>query len=116
MEDSDQQSTHSGAVIGSNDDLLTEILLRLPVTSILRFKSVSTHWRFAFESHTFHPQVDKISKSPGIFAGNVYVPFDVQNRGTPPFPQSRFFSPILVVSELCNLVMDYSFAVANKGA
>ncbi|MFS8027560.1 putative F-box domain-containing protein [Helianthus anomalus] len=33
-----------GALVGSNDDLLTEILLRLPVTSILRFKSVSKHW------------------------------------------------------------------------
>ncbi|KAF5761705.1 putative F-box domain-containing protein [Helianthus annuus] len=44
-EDSDHQPTQSGALIGSNDDLLTEILLRLPVTSILRFKSVSKHWR-----------------------------------------------------------------------
>ncbi|KAD4982819.1 hypothetical protein E3N88_19490 [Mikania micrantha] len=46
MEDSDHQSTQSGALIGSNNDLLTEILLRLPVTSILRFKSVSKHWQW----------------------------------------------------------------------
>ncbi|XP_022018537.1 uncharacterized protein LOC110918539 [Helianthus annuus] len=44
MEDSNHQSTEPGAIIGSNDDLLTEILLRLPAPSILRFKSVSKHW------------------------------------------------------------------------
>ncbi|XP_022011044.2 uncharacterized protein LOC110910744 isoform X3 [Helianthus annuus] len=53
MEDSDHQPTHSGALIGSNDDLLTEILLRLPVTSILRFKSVSKHWRLLLRHRHF---------------------------------------------------------------
>ncbi|KAJ0837572.1 putative F-box domain-containing protein [Helianthus annuus] len=91
MEDSDQQSTHSGAVIGSNDDLLTEILLRLPITSILRFKSLSTHWRLLLSHTHFTHRYDKISKSPGIFAGNVYVPFDVENRGTPPFRSLDFY-------------------------
>ncbi|KAI7755817.1 hypothetical protein M8C21_024008, partial [Ambrosia artemisiifolia] len=38
--DSDHQSTDPGAIIGSNDDLLTQILLRLPAASILRFKSL----------------------------------------------------------------------------
>ncbi|KAI7755818.1 hypothetical protein M8C21_024009 [Ambrosia artemisiifolia] len=42
--DSDHQSTDPGSLIGSNDDLLTQILLRLPAASILRFKSVSKHW------------------------------------------------------------------------
>ncbi|MFS8027578.1 putative F-box domain-containing protein [Helianthus anomalus] len=67
MEDSDHQPTHSGALIGSNDDLLTEILLRLPVTSILLFKSVSKHWRLLLRHRHFTHRYDKISKSPGFF-------------------------------------------------
>ncbi|KAK9266693.1 hypothetical protein L1049_012612 [Liquidambar formosana] len=31
-------------VIAANDDLLTEILLRLPIQSLFQFKSVSKHW------------------------------------------------------------------------
>ncbi|KAJ0444616.1 putative F-box domain-containing protein [Helianthus annuus] len=59
-EDSDHQPTQSGALIGSNDDLLTEILLRLPVTSILRFKSVSKHWRLHLRHTHFTHRYDKI--------------------------------------------------------
>ncbi|KAJ0439491.1 putative F-box domain-containing protein [Helianthus annuus] len=78
------KTNKSGALIGSNDDLLTEILLRLPVTSILRFKSVSKHWWLLLSHTHFTHRYDKISKSPGIFADNVYVPFDVENPSTPP--------------------------------
>ncbi|KAJ0682911.1 putative F-box domain-containing protein [Helianthus annuus] len=78
------KTNKSGALIGSNDDLLTEILLRLPVTSILRFKSVSKHWRLLLSHTHFTHRYDKLSKSPGIFADNVYVPFDVENPSTPP--------------------------------
>lgn len=35
---------YSAEKIANNDDILTEILLRLPVKSLLRFKSVSKHW------------------------------------------------------------------------
>ncbi|KAL9995999.1 putative F-box domain-containing protein [Helianthus debilis subsp. tardiflorus] len=78
------KTNKSGALIGSKDDLLTEILLRLPVTSILRFKSVSKHWRLLLSHTHFTHRYDKISNSPGIFADNVYVPFDVENPSTPP--------------------------------
>ncbi|PON92420.1 F-box domain containing protein [Trema orientale] len=36
--------THSAETIACNDDLLDEILLRLPIKSLIRFKSVSKHW------------------------------------------------------------------------
>ncbi|XP_022020041.1 F-box protein At5g07610 [Helianthus annuus] len=85
VEDSDQKPTESGALIGSNDDLLTEILIRLPVTSILGFKSVSKHWRLLLSQKHFTQRYDKLSKSPGFFASNKYVPFDVENPNTPPF-------------------------------
>ncbi|KAK9051332.1 hypothetical protein SSX86_027959 [Deinandra increscens subsp. villosa] len=87
MADSDHQSTHSGALIGSSDDILTEILLRLPATSILRFKSASKHWLWLLSDRSFTFRFDKLSKSPGLFlvgdgllASNIYVPFDVENR------------------------------------
>ncbi|KAK9051340.1 hypothetical protein SSX86_027967 [Deinandra increscens subsp. villosa] len=86
MEDTHLQSTtHSGALIGSNDDLLTEILLRLPATSIIRFKSVSKHWRLLLSDRTFTLRYDNLSKSPGVFFHNIYVPYDVKNQSTPPF-------------------------------
>ncbi|XP_076944424.1 F-box protein At5g07610-like [Bidens hawaiensis] len=84
MEDSDQQS---GAFIGSNDDLLTEILLRLPVKSILRFKSVSKHWSWLLSHRHFTHRYDhdNLSKSLGLYAGNIYVPFDSEDRSAPSF-------------------------------
>ncbi|XP_062089216.1 F-box protein At5g07610 [Humulus lupulus] len=37
-------SSYSAEIVGSNDDLLNQILLRLPIKSLLKFKSVSKHW------------------------------------------------------------------------
>ncbi|KAK9051331.1 hypothetical protein SSX86_027958 [Deinandra increscens subsp. villosa] len=89
QEDSDHQSAESGGlIVASNDDLLTEILLRLPVSSILRFKSVSKHWLWLLSDRSFTIRFDKFSKSPGIFAGDMYVPFDVEDRSPPPPPFS----------------------------
>ncbi|KAI7744943.1 LOW QUALITY PROTEIN: hypothetical protein M8C21_016842 [Ambrosia artemisiifolia] len=85
LEDSDHQSTEPGALIGSNDDLLTEILIRLPVTSILRFKSVSKHWRWLLSDRHFTQRYDKLLKCPGVFGRNKYFPFDVENPTPPPF-------------------------------
>ncbi|KAK9051328.1 hypothetical protein SSX86_027955 [Deinandra increscens subsp. villosa] len=101
--DSDQQSTPSGALVASNDDLLTEILLRLPVTSILRFKSVSKHWQCLLTHKSFTLRFDNHSKSPGLFAGNVYVPFHVENSN-PPFRSLDFcFDPRGIrIEQSCN--------------
>ncbi|XP_076950268.1 F-box protein At5g07610-like [Bidens hawaiensis] len=76
MEDSNHQS---GAFIGSNDDLLTKILIRLPVTSIDRFKSVCKHGRSLLTNSHLTRRYDNLLKTPGIFAGNTYVPFEVEN-------------------------------------
>ncbi|XP_076922451.1 F-box protein At5g07610-like, partial [Bidens hawaiensis] len=66
-----------------NDDILTENLIRLPVTSILRFKSVSKHWRSLLTHTHFTRRYDNNNflKSPGLFARNaIYVPFNIENR------------------------------------
>ncbi|KAL3849292.1 hypothetical protein ACJIZ3_011174 [Penstemon smallii] len=39
------QQRNSAEIIASNDDLLIEILLRLPIKLLIRFKSVSKHWQ-----------------------------------------------------------------------
>ncbi|KAK4385173.1 F-box protein [Sesamum angolense] len=43
----------SAEVIGSVDDLLIHILLRLPVKSLMRFKLVSKHWKSLITGHHF---------------------------------------------------------------
>ncbi|KAK9051329.1 hypothetical protein SSX86_027956 [Deinandra increscens subsp. villosa] len=104
IEGFDHQSTRSGALIGSIDDLLIEILLRLPVTSILRFKSVSKHWRWLLSHRRFTLLYDNLKKSPGLFSRNIYVPFDVENQSTPPFHTPDFcFDPCgIQILQSCN--------------
>ncbi|KDO57291.1 hypothetical protein CISIN_1g0401572mg, partial [Citrus sinensis] len=41
----------SSFVIANNDDLLIEIIVRLPTKSIFRFKCVSKHWLFPYFRH-----------------------------------------------------------------
>ncbi|MFS8027818.1 putative F-box domain, galactose oxidase/kelch, beta-propeller, F-box associated interaction [Helianthus anomalus] len=88
-----------------NDDLFTEILLRLPAPSIFRFKSVSKHWRLLLSRKHFIQRYDQISKSPtGLIATDIYVPFDVENPSTPPFRclDSYFDRPGVEIVQSCN--------------
>ncbi|KAJ0683008.1 putative F-box domain-containing protein [Helianthus annuus] len=120
MEDSNHQSTEPGAIVGSNDDLLTEILLRLPAPSILRFKSVSKHWRLLLSQKHFTQRYDNISKSPkGLIATDIYVPFDVENPSTPPFRclDSYFDHPGVEIVQSCNgLLLCVTRPKGRKGA
>ncbi|XP_071695159.1 F-box protein At5g07610-like [Rutidosis leptorrhynchoides] len=86
-DDHHHQPTESREVIGYNEYLVTEILRRLPAVYILRFKSVSKHW-YSVLSHLYN----KLCASPhvqGLFYGDIYVPFDVNNR--PPFRSLDFY-------------------------
>ncbi|XP_076952084.1 F-box protein At5g07610-like [Bidens hawaiensis] len=83
--DSDHQLTSSAERIGSNDDILTEILLRLPVIFILQCKSVSKYWEWLLSHRHFTLRHDKLQISPGLFIRNNYIPFDVEDRSPPPF-------------------------------
>ncbi|KAD4584135.1 hypothetical protein E3N88_21736 [Mikania micrantha] len=79
MADFDDQSVESGAMIGSNEDLLIEILHRLPIVSILRFKSVSKHWRSLLSQHN----LIRLMYGTGLFVGNLFIPYDaVENRSS----------------------------------
>ncbi|XP_076906681.1 F-box protein At5g07610-like [Bidens hawaiensis] len=103
IEDPDHQSTRAGALIGSNDDILTEILQRLPATSILQFKSVSKHWLWLLSQRRFTLRYDNLSKSPGLFVRNTYIPFDAENQN-PPFHSLDFcFDPCGIrILQSCN--------------
>ncbi|CAH1445686.1 unnamed protein product [Lactuca virosa] len=91
MADSTQLTTQSRALIGSNDELLIEILRRLPVTSVLRFKSVSKHWRSLLSHRRFTLLYKNASSSPGLFVRNLYIPFNNEDRSTPPFRKLDFY-------------------------
>ncbi|KAJ0601377.1 putative F-box domain-containing protein [Helianthus annuus] len=84
--------THeSGAIVGSNDDLLTEILRRLPFTSVFRFKSVSKHWHSLLSHRSFTLLYDNVPVSPGLFLHDLYIPFDLKNPSSPPFRTRDFY-------------------------
>ncbi|GJW08932.1 F-box protein-like protein [Tanacetum coccineum] len=91
--DYNHQSTHSGALIGSHDDLLTEILLQLPTISILRFKSVSKHWRVLLSHRQFTLRYDRVSICRGLYArfSRLYIPFDAENKIPPPLSKLDFY-------------------------
>ncbi|XP_071729031.1 F-box protein At5g07610-like [Rutidosis leptorrhynchoides] len=79
-----QPAVESCEVIGYNEYLLTEILHRLPAVSILRFRSVSKHW-YSLLSRLYN----KLCVSPhvhGLFYGDFYVPYDVNNNNNNPNP------------------------------
>ncbi|MFS8027817.1 putative F-box domain-containing protein [Helianthus anomalus] len=103
-----------------NDDLFTEILLRLPAASILRFKSVSKHWRLLLSQKHFTQRFDKISKSPrGLIATDMYVPFDVENPSTPPLRclDSYFDRPGVEILQSCNgLLLCVTWPIGCNGA
>ncbi|XP_076939818.1 F-box protein At5g07610-like [Bidens hawaiensis] len=94
----------SAHLIGSNNDLLTEILVRLPATSILRFKCLSKDWQSLFSHRRFTLRNDKLSISPGLFVLNKYVPFDNEYRTPPPFRSLDFYPDVngIRILQSCN--------------
>ncbi|KAL3650383.1 hypothetical protein CASFOL_006786 [Castilleja foliolosa] len=54
-------------IVGSIDDLLTEILIRLPLKSLFCFKQVSKHWQSLISDPGFGLRRNCISKPVGMF-------------------------------------------------
>ncbi|XP_033515734.1 F-box protein At5g07610-like [Nicotiana tomentosiformis] len=89
----------SAQIVASIDDLLLEILLRLPITSLLCFKTVSKHWLSRITNPKFsvlcHPNPNP---ALGLFLPSTsvlkpkfdYVHFDSQNPTNPPFKKLKF--------------------------
>ncbi|CAL5376503.1 unnamed protein product [Camellia sinensis] len=56
-------------VIASNEDLLTEILLRLPAKSLIRFKSVSKNWLHLISDSHFAVNHSRRIRNPSMISG-----------------------------------------------
>ncbi|KAK9275279.1 hypothetical protein L1049_022541 [Liquidambar formosana] len=97
----------SATVVSGNEDLLTEILLRLPAQSLLRFKAVSKNWLSLISDHRFslHWKNFKSVSPNGLFLRRYsrpknpnykleYVPLDGKQqqgkRSRPPFRSLSF--------------------------
>ncbi|XP_076941734.1 F-box protein At5g07610-like, partial [Bidens hawaiensis] len=74
----------SAARVASSNDLLTEILIRLPVKSVLRLKSVSKHWLWLLTHKDFTNRYDKynLSESAGLFGSNLYISYNGGSQRT----------------------------------
>lgn len=68
-----KKQSWSGELVGNNEDLITQILLNLPVSSLVRFKSVSKSW---------HSIITDLK-----FERNHYL----RNGNSSPVPHSLFF-------------------------
>nr|XP_043633332.1 F-box protein At5g07610-like [Erigeron canadensis] len=99
--------------VGSMDDLTTEILVRLPVRSLLRFKSVSKHWYSLISSPCFKPPNPDFPSGLFIpfhvgrsYLGYEFIPFDIDNPvKKPPFVSLDFNLDGLMIEHSCNGLM-----------
>ncbi|KAL4586083.1 hypothetical protein LXL04_010714 [Taraxacum kok-saghyz] len=101
----------------SIDDLLTGILLRLPVRSLLRFKSVSKHWYFLITSPSFKLIRNRSPDPPlGLFVpirNNKphlvydFISFDIENPVKAPLPTPIFGPNVeaIDIQHSCNGLM-----------
>ncbi|KAL9409365.1 hypothetical protein AB3S75_047706 [Citrus x aurantiifolia] len=87
-------------VIANLDDLLTEILIRLPIKSLLKFKSVSKHWLSLISNPVFCRRLSLIRKPiTGLFVDRIalkvnnpeydFINLD-SNPSSPPFRTLTF--------------------------
>ncbi|KAI3808903.1 hypothetical protein L1987_24866 [Smallanthus sonchifolius] len=104
LDDKDEQLLLSSTDLASHDDVLTEILLRLPIRSLLRSKCVSKHWRALISDHRFSLIRNPNPNPPrGLFLRRIrnpnsnvtapeyeFVPFDSENHVKPPFKTLNF--------------------------
>ncbi|KAL4575990.1 hypothetical protein LXL04_012078 [Taraxacum kok-saghyz] len=124
-----QSSSPTDKVL-SIDDLLTGILFRLPVRSLLRFKSVSKRWYFLITSPSFKLLRSRNPDPPsGLFVpirtNNPYleyefVSFDIENPVKAPFTIPNFDPTVakIDIEHSCNGLMlcsSHSYDVSKEG-
>lgn len=95
------QCTSSAEVIATSDDILTIILIRLPVKPLHKFKSVSKHWLSLISSPHFSRSRNPNSSISGLFLPDPndpqiihFVPLrDDESRFLPPSISYSFIDP-----------------------
>ncbi|KAM7499505.1 hypothetical protein LguiA_023919 [Lonicera macranthoides] len=115
-----RSSSSSADIIAGNDDLLTQILLHLPITSLLRFKSVSKHCLSLVSNPAFSLHLRNHTPPSGLFLRRSsflinpefnFVPF---NTTKPPFTRLTFVqdpSGIKILQSCNGLLLCCSFHV-----
>ncbi|KAA8535691.1 hypothetical protein F0562_030694 [Nyssa sinensis] len=93
------ENTSAAAAIAGNDDLLVEILIRLPAKSVLRFRSVSKRWLSLISDPRFSLIWSKPKSVSGLLLRRLshsgipkleYIPFDNRNQSSVPFTSLDF--------------------------
>ncbi|KAI8032400.1 F-box protein [Camellia lanceoleosa] len=97
MADDSTRNTNqlSAEAVANNDDLLNQILVGLPIRSLLRFKSVSRHWLSLIIQPHFVRRRSLNSEPSGLFLESYskplfipefdFIPFNNLNPTKPPF-------------------------------
>ncbi|XP_004306405.1 PREDICTED: F-box protein At5g07610-like [Fragaria vesca subsp. vesca] len=100
-------SSTSAETIASTDELLTEILARMPLRSLFRFKCISTHWHSFMSDPNLchlHTLLNPIN-SPiyGIFADDFsFLPFPLSHDRSSPASSSRNLYDGIWIIHSCN--------------
>lgn len=93
----------SAETIANNDDLLTQILLRLPFKSLLRFKCVSKRWLSLISNPLFYFRLNPSNSPRALLAQRSLVNFEFDfieldsNHSNPPFNTLNFFNHTSVI-------------------
>ncbi|KAK4489373.1 hypothetical protein RD792_005182 [Penstemon davidsonii] len=103
-------SSNSAEIVCSIDDLLTQILLRLPVKSLLRFKSVSKQWFSLIINPKFCHLHSSRKKNPpnglfySILGQHPYIPFSPQKPRNAPSVNLNFTNnpSVSTILQSCN--------------
>ncbi|PIN14174.1 hypothetical protein CDL12_13197 [Handroanthus impetiginosus] len=101
-------SPRSAAVIGGNDDLLIEILLFLPAKSLIKFQSVSKHWRSLILSqrfsrlHTLHHHRRHQPRPSFLLRSSITSQFFVCQPNVKKLVPFRFEYRYLKILQSCN--------------
>lgn len=121
------KALESAQTVASIHDLLVEILLHLPIKSLVRFKSVSKHWlsiisnpQFALRRNPDPNPALGLFLADKFFAVNYkfhYIPLDAQNPATPPFDRIRFTMDALgadIVQSCNGLLLCVSYRTSRR--
>ncbi|KAF7128106.1 hypothetical protein RHSIM_Rhsim11G0068300 [Rhododendron simsii] len=119
------QTSPAAELIANNIDLLTQILLRIPTKSIIRFKSVSKHWLSLLSDSGFASSHCRLNPKPLISSLYFYFYYggkleSVSLNGSPTTPSLSFLHPLtgdFKVQHSCNgllLINYYKKFVDNR--
>ena len=111
----------SAEIIAGNNDLISEILLRLPPKPLLRFRSVSKAWYSLISSPWFHHRHTHLSSNPqisGVFlrkspADLQFLSLTSENPSPSPFKFLNFIqdpSGIKILQSCNGLLLCSSFS------